>query len=68
MCRFFKELLSTFVSAGDNKLVFLSVTEQLAVLFLMFRVILTVTSILYVPFYKVKTCFAKKLQVSVVSC
>lgn len=69
MCRFFKELVSTFVSAGDNKLVLFFeclswFEEQLAVVFLKFSIILTVTSISYVPLYKVRTCFAKKLQVS----
>jgi len=39
----------------------LSVTEQLTVVFLKLRVILTVTSSLYVLLYKVRTCFAKKL-------
>lgn len=54
-----------FVSAGGKNPGF-ECTEQLAILFLKFEVILTVTGTLFVPLYKARAGFLK-LQVARVS-
>lgn len=61
----FQEFVSVFVSAGGKNPGF-ECTEQLAILFLKFEVILTVTGTLFVPLYKARAGFLK-LQVARVS-